>query len=702
MKKFFYLIVSLLFITQGAQAANFTAYRTYLKGLSALKAGDVNKAVSEYERTVRYDPSALGVYKELAYIHFQKGDVQKALEAAEKIKELDGNSVQTNIFLGTFYLVANNMDLSKQAWERVLELDPQNEIATVYLAAYYYSDKNFERSQDYWEKFLSSQPDNAEGFLQLALVQEKLGLSEKALTSYNKVIELKPEAREAYLAKARIYEANNKMPLAVEVYENYIEIFPDNENVLMYLGRCYFELAEYSKAKQTFMRAQKIDPENILIRYWLAAVYEKEGNINKVIKEFEYIVQKEPSVAAFTRLGFYYGFAQNFSKAETVFTRALEMDPLNLQINYLLGLLYIDWNKYEKAKMYLQKVVNADPKFTDALFYLATVRDKLGDFDLAERELKQVIAQNPRYAKAMNYLGYTLAERGEQLNEAEQLLKHALEIEPKNPAYLDSLGWVYYKQNKFQEALTYVSEAVALYPDPVIYEHLGSVYIALENFDMAWLAYACAVDLGSETAPKQLKTLQKNLAPQNLAFLTLQRAEANFARLSSLKSLYRLEIKFNGFNLKTYAPVTYKKHNLTRIDFPPRYFTGGENYVTVQNGKLTFFPNALKTMVPQEFDAILKSAGEIFTKDFFAKFEKTTPLVKANKAVFTSQTGNTQLTLNLKTGVIKSISNDNATIDISKYKQFNLSTVPSEIKIDAPSEKLKCKAALKSISGYEQ
>ena len=97
----------------------------------------------------------------------------------------------------------------------------------------------------------------------------------------------------------------------------------------------------------------------------------------------------------------------------------------------------------------------------------------------------------------MNYLGYMWAERGQNLAEAQKLIEKAVELEPKNAAYLDSMGWVLFKQHQPHAALDWLHKAVeqSEEPDPTLYDHLGDIYAELKAFDKAREAWRKSVQL---------------------------------------------------------------------------------------------------------------------------------------------------------------------------------------------------------------
>jgi tetratricopeptide (TPR) repeat protein len=117
----------------------------------------------------------------------------------------------------------------------------------------------------------------------------------------------------------------------------------------------------------------------------------------------------------------------------------------------------------------------------------------------------------------LNYLGYTYAEKGVQLDEAEELIKRALKFKPNDGFIIDSLGWVYYKKKKWDEAVIELEKAWKLAPsDPTIGEHLGDAYVRKNYWDKALRTYRKVLDLnpGSkerEGLQKKIKEVQEKL-----------------------------------------------------------------------------------------------------------------------------------------------------------------------------------------------
>jgi tetratricopeptide (TPR) repeat protein len=130
-----------------------------------------------------------------------------------------------------------------------------------------------------------------------------------------------------------------------------------------------------------------------------------------------------------------------------------------------------------------------DPKQLDERFYfqLGATCERQGDYAEAEKYFEKCLQLAPNFTEAMNYLGYMWAEHGMKLERARELIEKAVQAEPKNAAFLDSLAWVLFKLDQTKEALPYALQAAEMSeaPDATLYDHIGDIYAALKEMDKA-------------------------------------------------------------------------------------------------------------------------------------------------------------------------------------------------------------------------
>ena len=109
--------------------------------------------------------------------------------------------------------------------------------------------------------------------------------------------------------------------------------------------------------------------------------------------------------------------------------------------------------------------IGAAPQNTDLRYRLGMLYDKTGRPDDGIREMEAILKHEPDNPEALNFIGYSWADRGIRLDEAEAMIKKALSLKPGDGFITDSLGWVYFKKNRLDEAIRYLKEAAAILPE---------------------------------------------------------------------------------------------------------------------------------------------------------------------------------------------------------------------------------------------
>ncbi|MCA1732120.1 MAG: tetratricopeptide repeat protein [Acidobacteria bacterium] len=176
-----------------------------------------------------------------------------------------------------------------------------------------------------------------------------------------------------------------------------------------------------------------------------------------------------------------------------------------------LAEVYIQAKRYEPAVELLQTVRQKRPDDIMVLFQLGAALERAGKIDESEAAFKRVLALNAGHPATLNYLGYMWADRGVNLDEAAAMLEKAVAADPDNGAYLDSLGWVYFRLGKLDLARTYLGKAADAVPDdPTIQEHLGDLHLKLGDAARALDHYRAALDMAPE--PKEEETIRVKIA----------------------------------------------------------------------------------------------------------------------------------------------------------------------------------------------
>lgn len=221
--------------------------------------------------------------------------------------------------------------------------------------------------------------------------------------------------------------------------------------------------------------------------HWLLGIIASEDRDNEgAFKEFASVVKVNPKVVeAWRGIGVALYEMGNFEELVKWMKSGIENFPDDFFLNFLLGLGYHRLEQNREAVQPLEKALSIDPKNIDVISTLALVYDAIGEPAKSDSLHELGLKLSPNNHLLLNNYSYTLSERGERLEFALEMAKKAIEQEPENPSYLDTIGWVYFKLGDYEKARDYISKAVERGGSAVVIEHLGDVYFKLGDKERA-------------------------------------------------------------------------------------------------------------------------------------------------------------------------------------------------------------------------
>lgn len=270
------------------------------------------------------------------------------------------------------------------------------------------------------------------------------------------------------------------------------------------------DTGDVDAAIQEYKKALKSDEEASAVHINLASIYIKKDNIAAAVEELKTVIKLDPdAVEPHAILALLYTSEQKLDLAaieyETALKNASKLQPKNIEIYRSLGAIYIQQKKYKEAENTYKLLIGMAPENAEAHFYLGSIYNELKKKELCEKELKETLRIKPDYHEALNFLGYIWVDENRNLDQAEAMIKKALQMDPDNGAYIDSLGWFYFRKGKYKEALKELQRASNIFEDPVIYDHLGDVHIKLKDSEKAKLSWEVSLRLD----PSQGKVKEK-------------------------------------------------------------------------------------------------------------------------------------------------------------------------------------------------
>jgi tetratricopeptide (TPR) repeat protein len=179
----------------------------------------------------------------------------------------------------------------------------------------------------------------------------------------------------------------------------------------------------------------------------------------------------------------------------TIFKKGAEKFPNDFRLNYLTGNTYYRQGNNKDAMPYLEKAIEITPNDLNALSNLGLIYDALKMYPETDRLYSNAFKYYPDNALLLNNYAYHLAERGEKLKEALEMSKKSLDKEPDNSSYLDTYGWILYKLKDFKNAAKYIEMAIQKGKNATLLDHLGDIYLAMDEVVKALKAWDEALKL---------------------------------------------------------------------------------------------------------------------------------------------------------------------------------------------------------------
>ena len=403
--------------------------------------------------------------------------------------------------LADFYERDHRYADAASAYERVLQRAPRNnEIRTRYAAALLNAGgrDNITKARDVLKDATASRTAEARPLYLLSQAERRLGEFADAEASARRVIALNDKSPWGYYALAEALEGRHAFQAVVDELAPVVAEFRGKSDntfdvgiLLPHLGFAYQELGQHDKAIAAFEDARKLSPDDPGVASYLVEANIAAKKYSAAADVAKAALAQHPDDLRLLRLQAqalrYTGKAD---QGIALLEDAVKKHSDNPMAYISLAQVYADADRHAQAVKLLQDAQARFPEDDSIAFELGTVFDKQKKFADAESAFRSVIARDPQNANALNYLGYMLAERGERLDESVTLVKKALEIEPDNGSFLDSLGWAYYKGDKLDLAEQNLKRAAGqLRTNSVIQDHYGDVLLKLGRYDEAIAAF---------------------------------------------------------------------------------------------------------------------------------------------------------------------------------------------------------------------
>ena len=505
---------------------------------------DLVKAENQFKTAVSIQPSSEDAVTALAILYNEEGDTSRALEVLNTFPEASRSS---KLYAALGYTFEQNKAYKKaiEAYQKSVDLDHENLDSVRGLAQNLLNDGQTDAALAQLKVIADSDPSDAQNYMRMAEIYRRNGRYDEAMESLKKAGTAMPDSLEVKFNIAVVDQAQGRYDDAITILNGLLQKTEhsngeydasekSNRSIFLErLGSAYRDANKPQLAIETFRRMFDLGDEYAIRGYQeIIETYRDQKQWQLATTTAEEAAKRFPNdrsmqmVAASQRADM-----GDSAGAIAQVKLMLKGTAEDRDVYIALSQMYSRIKDWPQAEASIIRRLNSRPSPTTRFMRCllrAPFTSGRRSTSWRKKSFHKVIVADPKNAQALNYLGYMLADRGVRLDEATGYIRKAVALDPQNGAYLDSLGWAYYRLGNYElaeENLRRASEKIG--SDPTVQAHLGDLYQKTGRLKLATAHWQRALDEWGKTVPaevdvdevakvqKDLESAKVKLAKQN-------------------------------------------------------------------------------------------------------------------------------------------------------------------------------------------
>ena len=426
--------------------------RLYLAQLY-LRAGEIRQSRRTFEDLIEAgdDPAEEQLHRLVPLL--AQEDPVYAYEVMRQLARPYKDSALAHYSVAVLALDAGETEVARERAQQAIEIDDEWVKPHLVYARSLLYDGDEEGAIDYTARLVGDDPDpDPEARIELAIMLVSAGRDDDALSQVNQVLLEQPYRTDALRLMAIINFRLEYLDAAQSDFEDLLQSGAYRMDALYYLGRIADRREEHDAAIRYY--SQVTGGNNaVMAQSRVAGLLSQQGDNEKALEHIDRFAEINPNHA---------------------------VDMLRTKAQLLVTL-----ERYDEALDTFDKVIEYRPDQEGVYLSRAELMLRMGREEDAIEAYRAAAERWPDSALSLNALGYTLADRTDRYDEAEKLIRKALDMEPESAAIMDSWGWVLFKQGKHEEALTHLERAYEKLRDPEVAAHIVEVLWVLDRRDDA-------------------------------------------------------------------------------------------------------------------------------------------------------------------------------------------------------------------------
>ena len=497
------------------------ALTQYVEGLNLEEDGESEKALEAFEKVLNVDPGQIELASRVAFLLTRDGDYPTAIDILKDA--IKAQPKEAAPYLQLAYIYGKYLKKNDQALKyatRAVELAPQNIEAYQRLCEVELAAGHRQKAMETLDRAANVDSKEAAFWVQLGKLYAAIVLQpDKTPTQdevkpvnaiFKKALTLAPDDFSVMKDVADFFAASLQIQEAIPLYLRVLELQPNDSNAREKLATGFLLTHQRAKATEMLQEIIKQHPEQYQSYELLGRVLEEEAKALDEAKKTQKAKDEYAKAAANYEQSLLINPAQidNYprlaqlllvqlhdkERAIKVMTDAQHRFPNTPQITYVLAVVLREAKRTQQALTMFEEALHEGEldggEIVNGPFYFeyGAAAEQAGLYDKAAELFKKSIQLDPtNAAEAYNYLGFMWADHNTHLEEAADYINRALQADPNNGAYLDSLGWLHYRRGQYEQALAELLNAAQAMKtdDATVFEHIGDTYAMLHEMPKA-------------------------------------------------------------------------------------------------------------------------------------------------------------------------------------------------------------------------
>ena len=510
-------------------------------GLLYRSAQQPEKAEATLQRALELDPGQADAQVDLAYLLLESGKFREAIDVLEGIVAESGGDRRSMNALAEAYEQVGRFRDAAATYEKIVAQGGNTLQARQRFADNLFLSRQFGRAIEQYRTLTGLDSDNTTYHLRISQIERERGDFAKAWESLERARRIDPDSIQVQFDAINLLEREGRIEEAAEQTSQLLEStrkaeYAPNERrrrtmLLERLGLLQRELESTEQAIETFREIAEVDPQfkprvhvHVIETWRQERNYARaEAEARKAVDEFD----DNPMLA--NLLAGILADRGRTKDAIKVIQRLGKGVDSDFDMLLTMARIYEKGRQFDKAEERIERasaLAETDDQSVAVLFAYGSLYERAKEYEKSEAKFRELLKLDPENAGALNYLGYMFADRSVNLEEAHGLIQRALDQEPNNGAYLDSLGWVYYRQDKLDLAVKFLERSLEQHgDDPVIHTHLGDAYFKQGRVSEAKRHWSRGLEEWNRSPPADRDSAEVESLRRKLAELDLSMAD---------------------------------------------------------------------------------------------------------------------------------------------------------------------------------